>query len=169
MGICSNLDRLMASGLGRVPGCVASALPCPGLSVSWEGAWSLLLLPAPPGLLEKSLGASFINGWMLQGSCNSSLCSGVGCPAVEQESKCAPVENKWGGLVVSECQLLQSFLGLIPALSSLLSHLLPDSAQEKLPMHFGACRLGVAAESWGMSKFHLFKNHLHPQNPLCSG
>lgn len=115
MGICSNLDRLMASGLGRVPGCVASALPCPGLSVSWEGAWSLLLLPAPPGLLEESLGASFINGWMLQGSCNSSLCSGVGCPAVEQESKCAPVENKWGGLVVSECQLLQSFLGLIPA------------------------------------------------------
>lgn len=35
----------------------------------------------------------------------SSVCSGVGCSAVQ-------LEDKWGGFVVRECQL---FLGLIPA------------------------------------------------------
>lgn len=49
--------------LGKSSWCVASGLPCPGLSVSqeWapggEGAW----LPAPPGLLEVPFGTLFIN------------------------------------------------------------------------------------------------------------
>lgn len=71
----------------------------------------------------------------------SSMCSGVGCSAVE-------LEDKWGGLVVSECQLLQPFLGLIPAFCgclccSLFPRVLPGSAvQRKLQClwGWGGCR-----------------------------
>lgn len=70
-----------------------------------------------------------------------------GCPAVQQENKCAPVENKWGGLVVSECQLLQSLLGLIPAPELFVLLLAPTSPARLSPGE--AAHALQCLQAWG--------------------